>query len=102
MTATSPSGPRRAGARAATLLVGLGVALVGAELALRWRPQWLPAAYRNTFPARGVEFFEPGLLARTPIDAMPWPLVPAPFSGDPPADLFGRVVVIRRSDGVRG
>ena len=46
----------------------------------------LPGWYRAGFPAGGLELFYPGLLARTPIDA-----VPLPFRPDRVSELAGRV-----------
>ncbi len=57
------------------------------ELGLRAFPGLLPRRYLALFPMHGVEFFEPGILERTPIQGLPLPLVTGPHRGPPPADL---------------
>lgn len=59
------------GLRAVLLLASMIVAFLGAELAVRAFPGLLPESYRQTFPARGVEFFNPGLLTATPVEGVP-------------------------------
>ncbi len=50
----------------------------------------LPAAYRATFPLRGIELVTPGILARTPIEGVPLPYrfsTQRDFAGGPPRGL---------------
>ena len=76
--------------RARRIVVGIALATLTtiglAELSLQLFPSLLPKGYRDRFPLQGIEFLEPGLLARTPIDALPLPLREA-YEGPPPADI---------------
>ncbi len=68
-------------------ILALAAGLGALEIALHLRPRLLPRWYRERFPMHGVEFFEPGILDRTPIEGVPLPLVVGAYSGPPPADL---------------
>ncbi len=67
--------------------LALAAGLAALEIALHLRPRLLPRWYRERFPMHGIEFFEPGILDRTPIEGVPLPLAVGPYSGPPPADL---------------
>jgi len=53
--------------------VGLGVALAMIEVLFRFDPHLIPENYRQTLVGGGTELVTPGLLERTPIDAVPLP-----------------------------
>lgn len=101
----SVSAPRRKRAliALAALACALAVAGVLGELALRADPMLLPSWYRERFPLHGVEFFRPGVLAETPIDALVLPYPVGPHDGPPPADLavIGVASPDDRSDALR-
>jgi hypothetical protein len=64
--------------RAASILVGLFLALGLVELDLRTFPQHLPGWYLNTLPRGGYDLFHPGVLGATPIDGVPVPIFSQP------------------------
>jgi len=80
------------------LLVSLAIAFAILEGTLHMAPGLLPTAYLHSFPMGGVEFFEPGILARTPIEAVPLPLRHGSYEGTPPADLVELGIVSRDVD----
>ncbi|MEM7349989.1 MAG: SGNH/GDSL hydrolase family protein [Acidobacteriota bacterium] len=83
MTSHSAAPRRLLGFRLlAVILTGLAC-LLAAELFLRLVPSALPADYRSTFPLRGIELFNRGVLARTPIDG-----VPIPYRFGPQQDFY--------------
>ena len=88
-----PQGPARLrggrSVRARLLLLAFGVvfALVAAELFLQAFPHALPAAFRERYPPHGIEFFDRGVLDRTPLTAMPLPYGVEPYDGPPWADI---------------
>lgn len=91
----SPARPRpRASLRVRVVLLALAtlVCLGLAEATLQLLPGLLPGWYRERFPPHGIEFFEPGLLDRTPVDAVPLPYGALPYAGPPPHDLVDRGV----------
>lgn len=79
-----PSKLRRAGLAVFLLLAFLAAA----ELVLHIKPTALPAWYREQFPVIGVEFVQPGILSRTPIEGYPVPGPQRPYAGPPPAGLI--------------
>ena len=87
------SGPRprrRPPLRLRLLLLGFAflLAIGGVEVGLRLAPRLLPAWYRERFPPHGIEFFHPGLLDRTPLQALPLPYGVEPYDGPAPHDLI--------------
>lgn len=72
--------------RALALLGAVAFALLAAEVAVRTFPRLLPGWYRAGFPVGGLEFFYPGVLARTPIDS-----VPLPYRPDRDRETVGKV-----------
>lgn len=83
-------GPRgRRSVLRALLFVVVSVGLAGGagELLVRLAPWSLPRWYVQEYPWWGVEFFRPGVLARTPLDAVPVPSAVRPYVGRPPHDL---------------
>lgn len=69
------------------LALALFLALAACELALRRFPALLPRWYLARFPMNGVEFFQRGILERTPVEGVPLPLLVRAHHGPPPADL---------------
>lgn len=89
MTEPAPRDRNPRTAARALRATGLGLLLACglAEGALHLAPTLLPASFRDAYPAHGVELFQPGALARAPVDGLPLPMAPAPWDGPPPADL---------------
>ena len=82
--------------RLLTAALVAAVCLLILEGFLRVVPGVLPAWYRSTFPLAGIELFERGILAATPIDGVPIPYRLGPlgdYRGGPPADLQAMGVV---------
>lgn len=69
-----------------TVVAALSIiaSLISVEIVLRGFPTLLPPWYRASFPAGGIEFFQPGILARTPIEG-----VPLPYRFGPPGEVIG-------------
>lgn len=87
---TASSRPRRrTPLRLRLLLLGFAVLvpLAVIEGLLHAFPKLLPASFRRLYPPNGVEFFQPGVLEKTPITAVPLPFPVDPYSGPPPHDL---------------
>ncbi len=81
---------RRTPLRLRLLLLGFAVLvpLAAIEGLLHAFPKLLPASFRRLYPPNGVEFFQPGVLEKTPITAVPLPFPVDPYSGPPPHDLI--------------
>ncbi len=76
--------------RCAALGLGTALCLAGLEVTLRAFPRLLPLSYRFTLPLHGIELVHPGILERTPVDAVPLPyyqLAGSAYEGSPPQDL---------------
>ncbi|MEW6074290.1 MAG: hypothetical protein AB1726_17060, partial [Planctomycetota bacterium] len=92
-----PSSPprrrRRLGRRGAALAISLAAAYGLLEVVLHRVPRLLPLDYRESYPLGGIEFYRPGILDQTPLDALPPPVINAPWEGPLPSDLIARGVV---------
>jgi len=73
----------------ALLKLGLALlaALAAADVALHVQPRLLPRRYLAGFLMGGVEFYQPGIFERTPVEGLPLPLVNGAYRGVPPGDL---------------
>jgi hypothetical protein len=72
-----------------TLALGtaLTFSLLLAEGLLQIAPGLLPTSFRKNYPPNGVEFFDRGVLERTPLNAVPLPYGVQPYDGPPPHDI---------------
>jgi hypothetical protein len=72
-----------------TLAIGIALtfSLLLTEGLLQLAPGLLPASFRKHYPPNGVEFFDRGILDRTPLNAVPLPYGVQPYDGPPPHDI---------------
>jgi hypothetical protein len=73
--------------RAGFVVILLAAFVAATEMVLHIKPTALPSWYREQFPVMGVEFVQPGILSRTPIEGYPVPGPQRPYAGPPPAGL---------------
>ena len=82
-----PPRRRRRRRRWPLLLLLLLMAGLAAELVYRAKPDLLPLWYREQYPVRGIEFFQPGILSATPTEGYPIPGPQQSYTGPPPQGL---------------
>lgn len=70
--------------RAMLITVALGFSALAAEGLLQVAPGLLPSSFREHYPPHGIEFFNPGILDRTLLTAVPLPYGVEPYDGPPP------------------
>jgi len=89
---------REYGLRGLLFAASLLVCALIVEIFLRSFPHYLPADYRAAFPMNGLGLLQPGILERTPIDAVPLPYYtshPITQTLPVPQDLKDRGLVAR-------
>ena len=84
---STPSRRRTWQLRALAIGIALTFSLLLAEGLLQLAPGLLPTSFRKNYPPNGVEFFDRGVLDRTPLSAVPLPYGVQPYDGPPPHDI---------------